>query len=232
MANIFLLEDEVELREELSAFFAAQGHQVIESGSIAEFRQQLADLPEGCDIALIDRGLPDGDGLDLVEALRTPQPGQQQVMDTGIIVFTARGASEDKIEGLVRGVDHYISKPTRLPELAAIVTALSRRLPAKASWELSLIAHQIRPPQGQPIPLTTLEFTFFKALGQASGRPVSRRELVTEFGEDYLLYDQNRLDTLVRRLRQKIEKDSGSELPVHTVRAVGFVFSAPLIILS
>ncbi len=220
MAKLFLLEDEVELREELAAFFRAHGHGVVEAGSIAEFRACLAAYPDACEIALIDRGLPDGDGLSLVNELSSPH--------IGIIVFTARTDSADKIDGLERGVDYYVSKPAKLPELGAIVTAMTRRLPQKNAWQLVSATHALTAPHGVVIPLTTLEYDFVHMLARTPNQPVSRRTIVEGFGEDYLQYDQNRLDTMVRRLRQKIEKESAVVLPIHTVRAFGFVFSAPI----
>jgi DNA-binding response OmpR family regulator len=226
MASIFLLEDEIELREELAAFFATQGHQVIELGSIAEFRSCYGEPANICDIALIDRGLPDGDGLDLVSDLR-----KAQALSVGIIIFTARGGSDEKIKGFTGGVDHYIVKPTNLSELGAIVNALLKRLPQVATWELSLLTHELTPPKGPSVPLTTMELAFVKMLAKADGQPVSRKDIVTSFGEDYLQYDQNRLDTMVRRLRQKFLAEAGVQIPVKTVRTTGFIFSAPTQIL-
>ncbi len=227
MAKLLLLEDEIDLREELAAYFSAQGHQVTQVGSIADFRNVMAVTPELCEIAIIDRGLPDGDGLVLVSDLRGPGLNQ---FDRGIIVFTGRGDSTDKIDGLMRGADHYLSKPVRLPELGAVLAALVRRLSPRLSWRLCVSSRSLQTPCGRDVDLTTLEFAFLNMLAQASGRPVSRKTIAIEFGEDYLTYDQNRLDTLVTRLRRKVESETGKTLPVHTVRVVGFVFADQIII--
>jgi len=79
--------------------------------------------------------------------------------------------------------------------------------------------------------LTSLEFSFLKLLATIeSGEALSRKAIVQAFGEDYLSYDQNRLDTMVKRLRRKVQQEAGLALPLHTVRVKGFAFDDVLVI--
>src|SRR5574343_592118 len=120
MARLILLEDEPTLRGELAGFLAEQGHVIDGVGTVAEFRANYS--PADHLIALIDLGLPDGDGIDLIEWLRSR--GKR----LGIIVISARTSLGDKVRGLVVGADHYLTKPVELEELAAVTLALARRL--------------------------------------------------------------------------------------------------------
>jgi len=98
-------------------------------------------------------------------------------------------------------------------------------------WHLSMRHRSLIAPNGQSFELTTLEFTFIKLFALVEkGEAVSRKQIVLSFGEDYLSYDQNRIDTLVRRLRQKTEACSGLRLPLNTERVRGFSFGDTLII--
>ncbi|MFY8103377.1 MAG: response regulator transcription factor, partial [Ramlibacter sp.] len=120
MAHILLLDDEGELREEVGDFLRAAGHVVDEAGSIRQFRQYVPG--RSYDVLIVDRALPDGEGLELVAELRG------EGVRSGIVLFTARDASRDRITGYESGADHYLTKPIRLDELAAVVGALARRV--------------------------------------------------------------------------------------------------------
>jgi DNA-binding response OmpR family regulator len=96
---------------------------------------------------------------------------------------------------------------------------------------VSLCKRSLESPQGLRVDLTSLEFEFLKIFSMADvGESISRKKIVQAFNEDYLLYDQNRLDTLVRRLRQKIKLQLDVELPLNTVRIKGFSFDEVLIL--
>ncbi len=220
MAQVILLEDEPVLREELAEFLQAQGHAVTTAATVAGFMQQFQ--PQKHQVAVIDRGLPDGDGLDMILRMR------RNGLRLGIIVLTARASSQDKVEGLVGGADHYISKTTDLSELAATIAALARRLEVQDQprWLLQASPRQLVPPGLEPIALSTQDYLVLKAL--AGGGDVTREAIVQALGGDYFDYDQRRLDTQMRRLRRKVEEACGLELPVSTLRAVGFRFHAPI----
>lgn len=217
MANLILLEDENILRAELAEFLGEQGHDVDAAGRIDEFEQKYQ--PGKHLIALVDLGLPDGDGIGLIARLR--ERGER----LGIIVVTARNSSRNKVDGLIQGADHYLCKPFDLEELAATVTALQRRLQVGGScprWMLDTLRCQLIPPGKAPIPLTAQSYIVFRTIAGGSGKPVDRRQIVEALGENYLHYDQRRLDTQMHQLRKIVSEASGLELPVRTARGRGY----------
>lgn len=228
MTRIIFLEDEPVLREELAEFLQAQGHFVTPVASLAEFKQAFVPMsqPQGHLIAVIDLGLPDGNGLDLINQLRA---GGHRL---GIIVLTARITLREKVAGLIGGADHYLPKGNDLDELAATVAALARRLgddAARPCWVLQASPRQLTPPGFEPIELSAQDFTVLHVLMQAVGTAdgsASREAIVAALGEDFFSYDQRRLDTQMRRLRRKVLDACGIDLPVSTLRGVGFHFHA------
>lgn len=125
MVSVILLEDEPVLRSELAGYLTECGHRTDAVGTLAEFRQVFSPCDHA--IAVIDLGLPDGDGIDLIDWLRAH--GRR----LGIIVVSARSSTAERVRGLMIGADHYLGKPFDLEELAATVAALGRRLAAGAS---------------------------------------------------------------------------------------------------
>lgn len=225
MASLILLEDEPVLCEEMAEFLGEAGHEVVSTGTIAEFRQRF--VPGLHAIAVVDLGLPDGDGLDLITELRAA--GHR----LGIIVLTARHAMPDKIAGLTGGADHFLPKTAALEELGATVGALARRLGLQElpRWVLQGSPRQLVPPGFAPIALSEQDHTVLRALA-IGGECVTREAIVKALGEDWFHYDQRRLDTQMRRLRRKVEEACGMTLPITTLRSVGFRFYAPIDVLS
>ncbi len=222
MAEIILLEDERILRRELADFLTQNGHSVAVAGSLAEFNQGFQ--PERHAIAIIDIGLPDGNGLDLVRHLR------QQKMNLGIIILTARSSTPDKLNGLDCGADHYLPKSTDLDELAGTVAALARRLDAgglSQRWVLQSAGRKLIPPGQAAIDLSPQDFAVLKIIIAGDGQPVRRHAIVEAMGSDYSTTDPARLDTQMRRLRRKVADATGNELPIKTLRNEGYQFHAP-----
>lgn len=221
MAQVILLEDEPVLREELAEFLQGAGHRVTVSSTVAEFMRLLK--PQEHQVAVLDLGLPDGDGLELI--LRMRRSG----LRLGIVILTARGGTQDKVDGLVGGADHYISKTADLSELAATISALARRLGVQEQprWLLQASPRQLTPPGHPPIALSAQDYLVLRTLA-LGGDSVTREAIVQGLGADYFDYDQRRLDTQMRRLRRKVQDACGLELPVSTLRAVGFSFHAPI----
>lgn len=224
MAHLILLEDEPVLREELTDFFQTCGHVVSSVASLAEFQATFNAAVHR--LAIVDLGLGDGDGLDLIARLR--DDGHR----LGIIVLTARGALEDKVAGLMQGADHYLSKTVDLEELAAVVDALARRLALESTprWTLQGAPRRLTPPGFAAIPLSEQDFIVLHTLA-AGGRCVTREAIIQALGADFYTYDQRRLDSQMRRLRRKVEEACGLTLPVDTIRSVGFRFHAEVDIL-
>lgn len=221
MACLILLEDEPVLREELAEYLAEAGHEVVTIGTIADFRRVF--VPGLHAIAIVDLGLPDGDGLQLITELR----GEGHRL--GIIVLTAHHAMPYKIAGLTGGADHFLPKTAALDELGATVAALARRLGLQEQprWLLQGSPPQLVPPGFAPIALSGQDYTVLRALA-TGGECVTREAIVRALGEDWFGYDQRRLDTQMRRLRRKVEEACGLNLPITTLRSVGFRFHAPI----
>ncbi len=218
MTSLVLLEDENDLREEIAAFLVAEGYIVVQAATVADFDRQIA--AEKFDIAVIDVGLPDGDGFEVAADLRRSQPGM------GIVMLTARSATEDKLQGLRGGADHYLVKPIKLTELSAFIGSLARRLPC--GWRLLANRKMLHAPDGRGIQLSSQELILMTLLAGHAGEKVSRRSIVAAFGADWLSYDLRRLDTLVSRLRRRWKTELGIELPVRTEHGEGYSFCAEI----
>lgn len=215
MTNLILLEDDRELREEVADFLRGQGHEVREAGSKREFRTLFA--AQACEIAILDRRLPDGDGMDLIAE------GQAGAWRCGFILMTARDAFRDRINGFDVGADHYLTKPVNLDELAVILRSLARRLHLEPHWRLNLMLGLLHAPNGIRVELTGLEAAFLAVLGGHPNHPQDRRQLVLDLGKDYRSYDSRNLDALLNRLRKKVRKASGLDLPVQTRHGLGYM---------
>ncbi|WP_406623318.1 response regulator transcription factor [Acidovorax sp. SDU_ACID1] len=221
MIDVILLEDEPVLRAELGEFLEQTGYAPQCVASLAEWERHF-DVRRHR-LAVIDIGLPDGSGLALIQRLR--QDGQQ----LGIVVFSAHNTSADRIDGLATGADHYLGKGCDLDELEAVLAALGRRLGLQQSqqrWRLELGAGRLLPPGAPPVALSRQDLLVLHCLVRAAGEEVSRRQIVQALGADYLDYDQRRLDTQMRRLRRKVQSESGQLLPVKTLRGSGYCFYA------
>ena len=219
LAHILLLEDERILREDLSEFLASCGHSVQAVGSIAEFERGF--VPGRHLIAILDLGLPDGDGMDVIARLRRDN------LRLGIIVLTARISTQDKVAGLQSGADHYLTKTTDMDILAATVDSLARRLDlggVSGDWALDGDKKQLIAPGLPPIELSAHDYTVLKAIFDGQGQSVSKKTIVAALGEDFLSYDLRRLDTQINRLRRKVLEATGADLPLKTLRNEGYQF--------
>jgi DNA-binding response OmpR family regulator len=212
MPTILLLEDELALREEVADFLCNRGHRVLQAGTLADF----VPLVPQARICLLDLMLPDGSGLDAARMVR------EQSSQVGIIMLTARGQLEDRLEGLRYGADHYLVKPFGLLELGAIIDALLRRVGIE--WMLDANAGRLSDPEGRSMNLTPQEMTLVRRLCEAGAEPVSKRQLVEALGQDWSSYDLRRLDTLVSRLRLRWRREAGRELPLKTLHREGYGF--------
>lgn len=232
MLDVILLEDEPVLRQELGEFLEELGYAPRCVSSLLEFDRHFD--PDRHHLAVIDIGLPDGCGLGLIQRLR--QEGQR----VGIVVFSARQTSADRISGLGLGADHYLGKGCDLDELAATLAALVRRLglqqtPASQpapNWTLEVGPRRLLIPGAPAVPLSQQDLLVLRCLMNQPGENISRRQIIEALGFDYLDYDQRRLDTQMRRLRRRVEDVSGQTLPVKTLRSSGYCFYQPAKVLA
>lgn len=224
MKKILLVEDDATLALSLRLALTAYGHHVDVAHTLAAARDKLADRP---DLILLDLGLPDGDGLDLVVELR------RRENITPIIALTARGTLTDRVDGLKKGLDDYVTKPFDLPELVARVEALLRRhgwtRPAGDALENATIGRltiDFRTHEascdGAPVSLSDLEVRFLRHLIDRAGLVVTREELLTEVWELPASSRTRSLDTFVYRLRRLIELDPARPVILKSVRGAGW----------
>ena len=214
MVKVLLLEDEQALREEIADYLRAQGFETTEVGSIRQFRQFFhSSLYE---LLVIDRMLPDGDGMDLVTELR--DEGHR----CGILILTARDSSQDRIGGYRNGADHYITKPIRLDELTAIIRSIAWRMLPNEHWWLDSLTPTLVSPRAVRIKLTTQEFQFLETLGKISPKPMGRHQIANALGKDPSNYDPRSLDAMVMRLRKKVLDQTDEALPLRTHHGSGY----------
>jgi two-component system copper resistance phosphate regulon response regulator CusR len=179
------------------------------------------------DVYIVDLGLPDIDGLMLIDELRGR--GVQAPM----LILSARRSVEERVQGLERGGDDYLPKPFAVAELVARVRALLRRRgPAEglptvlrlSDLELDLVRHQASR-GGRPLPLTEREFRLLEYLASNAGRVLTRTMILDHVWQMRFDPATNVVDVHIHRLRGKVDKDFDPPL-IHTVRAVGYVLRA------
>jgi DNA-binding response OmpR family regulator len=214
--RILLVEDEPEMAAVLGAVL--RHHMVVDH--VATLAEAEVVVAAGVhDAVLLDRGLPDGDGLALIPALRAAG-------GIPVIVLTARGDLADRIAGLDRGADDYLTKPFAIEELLARLRAVLRRPDRSAadpvkvgrlSFDFTLREASI---EGQPLDLPRRELLVLEALLRRRGRTVQRAALEEAvYGIDDEI-QSNALDTHVSRLRRKLA-DAGVE--IHGLRGIGYL---------
>jgi two-component system, OmpR family, response regulator QseB len=213
--KILLIEDDLDLGNGVRIALANQGMEAVWVRTLDDARRQLGTA--GCDLVLLDLGLPDGDGLTLLAHIRRTCQGLP------VLILSARDALSDRLRGLDGGADDYLVKPFELAELLSRVRALARRSygfdgEAVAIRGLALHAPTRRVTvQGGQVDLTASEYELLKMLMLRAGRVVTRRALE----EQALPGSQsgsNTLDVHMANLRRKI-----GDGYVRTVRGVGYV---------
>lgn len=218
--HILLIEDEAELAATLKSALQRERYVVDVANTLALARQ--AALCGLHDLVLLDRTLPDGDGLALISLLRERNPG------VPIIVLSALGQLPDRIAGLDEGADDYLAKPFALEELFARIRAAGRR-PSGLQVESISIGRLVFDPAsgeasvgGQRLELPRREIRVLAALARRLGRTVLRESIeMAVYGFDDGIHS-NTLDSHVSRLRRKLaDADAGVE--IHAIRGVGYL---------
>lgn len=189
----------------------------IETEHVA-YASQVFAAASNVDVVLLDLGLPDGDGLDVLRELR-------RTSDVPVIIATARGDEADRIVGLELGADDYVVKPFSVRELAARVRAVSRRRRVEASLETSrLVVDRNRHAvtlDTVAVDLTAKEFDLLAVLAEEPGRAVTRQELFARVWDPVWVGTGKTLDVHIASLRKKL----GDATLIETVRGVGYRLS-------
>ena len=220
--KLLLVEDEALLRHHLSTRFTEIGHIVDAVDSAEEGLFQAQHFNH--DIAIVDLGLPGMGGLDLIRQLRNM--GQT----FPILILTARGNWQDKVEGLTSGADDYVVKPFQFEELEARLNALVRRSSGFVqaqfrSGELVLDLHRKQSlVGGEPLQLTAFEYRILEYLMRHHQQVVAKDRLIEQLYPDDEERDPNVIEVLVGRLRRKLEA-AGEVRMIETVRGQGYLFT-------
>ncbi len=217
--RVLIVEDEVQLCQQLREFFARKGFAVDTAGNAEEALYFGTEYP--VDVAIVDLGLPDFSGLELIQHLRTSGK------DFPILILTARGRWQEKVEGLESGADDYLVKPFHYEELWARVNALIRRAAGKShpviqsgpvtlnSTEQTVRIHD------EPLELTAFEYKVLEYLILHPGKVISKSELTEHLYDQDFERDSNVLEVFIGRLRKKLDPE-GTLKPIETLRGRGY----------
>ncbi|WP_298221323.1 response regulator transcription factor [Flavobacterium sp.] len=219
--NVLIVEDYRELAAEIVDYLSKTGY-LCKWVSSCEAALEEMEV-NSYDVMLLDLGLPDGDGFEVLKNVR------KQQSKVAVIVITARGELDDKIAGLELGADDYLTKPFALTELGARLFAVIRRIHGFTVNELNIHGFSLQLQdykvsyQGIPINLTKKEFDIFQYLVLNKNRVITRLQLTEHIWGDILEVnsDSNFIDVHVRNLRKKLDKYD-SIAWFETVRNVGY----------
>ncbi|MEO5336292.1 MAG: response regulator transcription factor [Magnetospirillum sp. WYHS-4] len=230
--RIVVVEDDPGLREDLVEFLNDRG---LATRGVASGPELAAALAEsGADLVIVDIELPGESGIEIARRLRGDG-------DTGILMLTCHGDTRTHLAGLGAGADAYLIKTVDLSIVEATVRAILRRkagvdeAPASPAgpeasdgrtWIYDPVYWTLRSPRGTSVRLTPKERSLVEILLAHAGEVVARAAVLAAVGYHEDAFGSRALDAMVRRLRRKAEEDAGVELPVQTVHAYGYLFSA------
>jgi len=222
--RVLIVEDEAALRAPLVARLKAEGHVVDAAADGKEGLYFASEYP--LDIAIIDLGLPQLSGIEVIRQLRAAGK------TFPILILTARGSWQDKVQGLEAGADDYLVKPFEMEELLARLKALLRRA---SGWTQSVLrcgpvaldtGAQTVHLHAQALELTTFEYKVLEYLMLHAGQVVSKSELTDHLYEQDFERDSNVIEVFVGRLRRKLDPDNQLQ-PIETLRGRGYRLTLP-----
>jgi two-component system, OmpR family, response regulator len=224
--RILLIEDDAETAYYISRGLSEDGHDI---NTVHDGREglRLANA-ENWDLLIVDRMLPEMDGLSMVQALRLAGK------ITPVLFLTTLGGVDDRVHGLNAGADDYLVKPFSFAELLARVAALGRRSPRLAvetnlkiaDLEIDLLARTVTR-GGAPIELLPREFRLLEYLMKHTEQTVTRAMLLENVWDVHFEPNTTVVETHISRLRSKI--DRGKSIPlIHTLRGTGYTLRVPL----
>jgi DNA-binding response OmpR family regulator len=225
--RLLLVEDEQHLAAGLKLNFELEGYDIEIAGTAREAGRLLGQ-PGSFDVVLLDVMLPDSDGFTICREMRAN--GNY----TPVLMLTARGQPNDRVEGLEAGADDYLPKPFELDELLARVRSLLRRQAWQQQPELDTLyrfgraeidfdRHEARV-GGEPIVTTSLELSLLRYFAENPERVLSRAELLEQVWNLQNYPNTRTVDNFVMRLRRHFEADSSRPVYFRSVRGAGYKF--------
>ena len=215
--TVGVCEDHAPIRKVLVRGLRQAGHEVVAAHDGREALTLFgADQP--LDVLIMDIGLPDADGRDVVQALKSA--GQR----APVLFLTALDATHEMLSGFAAGADDYVVKPFEIKEVLARIEALSRRrggpAPVTPGLVLDPLSHAARSEHGHVL-LTPTEFRMLAAITSRPGEVVRRRSVVAAAWPDGAKVSENTVDSFMRRIRSKLDSIE-SPTVIETVRGVGY----------
>jgi DNA-binding response OmpR family regulator len=231
VSRVLVVEDEAHIRELIQLHLGLEGLEIDAVGDGQEALVRAGSRP--FDLIILDLMLPGVDGISIARAIRRDGPNQ----DVPILILTARSDESDKVLGLESGADDYLSKPFGVRELVARARALLRR-PRRSQLQAEAASGGERPLEihglhidpsrrlvkvkGETIDLTAQEFRLLLVLASHPGIVFSREALLTRVWPDHTFVTERSVDSLVKRLRRRIEKDPADPQIILTVWGSGY----------
>ncbi len=222
--RILLVEDEALIREQITQQLQKQNLTVDAAIDGEEAFYLGSEYPY--DVAIIDLGLPKLSGIEVIQQLR--KAGK----DFPILILTARGSWQDKVEGLEAGADDYLVKPFHFEELSARINALARRASGWANATLACGPLSLNPSSqevinnGITIDVTAYEYRLLHFLMLHAGEVLSKTELTDHIYEQDHERDSNVIEVFIKRLRNKLDPDKILD-PIETLRGRGYRLTLP-----
>jgi two-component system response regulator PhoP len=223
--RVLLIEDDIRLVESLSSQLREAAFAVDVSTDGIEGLYVGEEFP--IDLAIIDLGLPELSGLEVIRRLR------KRGRDFPILVLTARSDWQDKVEGLEAGADDYVTKPFQFEELMARINALMRRAGGHAQPRIDFgpisvdLSTQRVYRNGEELELTTYEYKVLNYLVMHPGEVVTKTDLSEHIYEEDADRDSNVIEVFIGRLRRKLDPD-GTLNPIETLRGRGYRLALPV----
>jgi DNA-binding response OmpR family regulator len=219
--NVLIVEDEKSLSHELEIFLTKQGYNCDVAFNGKSASEKI--FVNAYDFILLDIGLPDYSGFDLLEEARKGN------RDAAFIILTARSETDDKIRGLGLGADDYLAKPFSLMELLARMQAITRRKHGLTSNTITIgdfvmdISNRTVHCRNQPVNLTKKEFDLLHYLALHKNKVLTRMQLTEHIWGDVMEedYDSNYIDVHIKNLRKKLGTFGSTEW-LETVRGIGY----------
>ena len=220
--RLLVIEDDATLRESLATQLVTNGFGVEQAADGREGLYFALEYP--VDLAIIDLGLPEMSGLDIIKALRAKGKTYP------ILILTARDRWQDKVDGLSAGADDYVVKPFHFEEVSARVNALLRRTGGWASSILEAgpvkldLQRQEVSVDGGAVELTSFEYRIIEYLMVRAGKVISKTELTERLYDQDFERDSNVIEVFIGRLRKKLDPDNTIK-PIETLRGRGYRFA-------
>ena len=225
MASVVIIEDELRIRELVARVLADRGHDVETSSTAMDGLQTV--VRANPDLVILDMGLPDLDGTELLKMIRA-------VSDVPIIVATARNEDRDVVRTLDAGADDYLVKPFSVEQLEARVRAVLRRVGADGrpgpivvgDLSVDAAAREARL-EGEGLDLSPKEFDLLRFLAERAGEVVSKRELLAEVWRQPYGGSEKTVDVHISWLRKKLGESAAQSRYLQTVFGVGVKLVSP-----